>query len=53
MAGDNQGAATTERLAGALARLLVPAALAVLGVAGAWAVGDAVLTGSPAPKAGR
>ena len=50
MTGNDRRRRATEILAAALMRLLVPAALAVLGVAGVWAIGDTVLSGSPVPR---
>lgn len=50
MTGHDRRRRATEILAAALMRLLVPAALAVLGLAGVWAIGDTVLSGSPVPR---
>lgn len=50
MVGDDHGRTAVKRLVAGLARLLVPAALTVLGLAGLWAVADAVLSSSPAPR---
>jgi hypothetical protein len=50
MTGHDGHRRQTEILAAALMRLLVPAALAVLGVASVWAIGDAVVSSSPVPR---
>lgn len=50
MAGDDGNTTKLERLGRTLARALPPVALAMVTVAGGWAVGDAVLSGSPTSR---